>query len=229
MLLNPSNLLLLDEPTNHLDLDSKEVLLDALADYDGTLVFVSHDRYFVDRLATQVVDVGGGEALLYPGGYEDFLDWQARRAAGEIAPRPDSPPRHTPAADAPGVPAPKPPAPVARPVARAKARSRPRAAPAQAAPAVDPLAPRLRKKGTPPERQVREREARRTRARIAELERQIETGEARVKELELQMSSPGFYDDRERADRAASEHRSATEEVAHLMREWESLQELVES
>jgi len=72
MLLNPSNLLILDEPTNHLDLDSKEVLLEALADYGGTLIFVSHDRYFVDKLATRVIEVGGGEALAYPGGYEDF-------------------------------------------------------------------------------------------------------------------------------------------------------------
>ena len=62
MLLRPSNTLLLDEPTNHLDLDSKEVLLDALADYGGTLVFVSHDRYFVERLATQIVEVGDGKA-----------------------------------------------------------------------------------------------------------------------------------------------------------------------
>src|SRR3990172_3664343 len=71
MLLTSSNVLLLDEPTNHLDLDSKEVLLEALADYGGTLVFVSHDRYFVDNLATKVIEVGGGEALLYPRGYDD--------------------------------------------------------------------------------------------------------------------------------------------------------------
>ncbi len=88
MLLNPSNLLLLDEPTNHLDLDSKEVLLDALADYGGTLIFVSHDRYFVDKLATKVIEVGGGEALVYPGGYEDFLYWKKQREAGLAAPLP---------------------------------------------------------------------------------------------------------------------------------------------
>ena len=73
MLLRPSNTLLLDEPTNHLDLDSKEVLLDALVDYGGTLIFVSHDRYFVERLATKIVEVGGGDALVYPGTYKEFL------------------------------------------------------------------------------------------------------------------------------------------------------------
>jgi ATP-binding cassette subfamily F protein 3 len=73
MLLRPSNTLLLDEPTNHLDLDSKEVLLDALADYGGTLIFVSHDRYFVERLATKILEVGNGTALLYPGTYNEFL------------------------------------------------------------------------------------------------------------------------------------------------------------
>ena len=67
MLLRPSNTLLLDEPTNHLDLDSKEVLLDALVDYGGTLIFVSHDRYFVERLATKIIEVGSGTAIVYPG------------------------------------------------------------------------------------------------------------------------------------------------------------------
>jgi ATP-binding cassette subfamily F protein 3 len=79
MLLRPSNTLLLDEPTNHLDLDSKEVLLDALADYGGTLIFVSHDRYFVERLATKIVEVGDGRAVLYPGTYTEYL-WSKENA-----------------------------------------------------------------------------------------------------------------------------------------------------
>ena len=83
MLLRPSNTLVLDEPTNHLDLDSKDVLLDALEDYGGTMLFVSHDRYFVERLATKVVEVGGGRAELYPGTYAEFL-W--RKAQGVSTP-----------------------------------------------------------------------------------------------------------------------------------------------
>ncbi|MCW8893927.1 MAG: ABC-F family ATP-binding cassette domain-containing protein [Deltaproteobacteria bacterium] len=73
LLLRPANLLLLDEPTNHLDLQSKQVLLDSLKKYSGTIVFVSHDRYFVDELATRVLEVGGGKVESYIGNYEDFL------------------------------------------------------------------------------------------------------------------------------------------------------------
>lgn len=80
MLLQPSNLLLLDEPTNHLDLQAKDVLLRALMDFDGTIVFVSHDRYFIDRLATKVFAVGGGEVEVYPGNYEEFL-WSCEHRA----------------------------------------------------------------------------------------------------------------------------------------------------
>jgi ATP-binding cassette subfamily F protein 3 len=83
MLLIPSNTLLLDEPTNHLDLDSKEVLLDALVDYGGTLVFVSHDRYFVERLATRIIDVGHGQAIVYPGTYAEFL-WHKEHQEGQV-------------------------------------------------------------------------------------------------------------------------------------------------
>ena len=75
MLLRPANFLLLDEPTNHLDLRAKDVLLEALQKYNGTVVFVSHDRYFIDRLANRVFEIGGGEVRDFPGNYEDFL-WQ---------------------------------------------------------------------------------------------------------------------------------------------------------
>ena len=73
MLVRPSNFLLLDEPTNHLDLRAKDVLLEALAAYTGTVVFVSHDRYFIDKLATRVFEIAGGEVNVYPGNYEDYL------------------------------------------------------------------------------------------------------------------------------------------------------------
>lgn len=73
LLLRPANLLLLDEPTNHLDLQSKEILLDSLRKYQGTIVFVSHDRYFVDALATRVLEVGDGKVASTIGNYEDFL------------------------------------------------------------------------------------------------------------------------------------------------------------
>lgn len=81
LLLRPANLLLLDEPTNHLDLASKEVLLDALRHYAGTLVFVSHDRYFVDALATRVIEVNAGRTTSWLGNYEDFL--QAKGLQGD--------------------------------------------------------------------------------------------------------------------------------------------------
>ena len=73
LLLIPCNFLLLDEPTNHLDIDAKDVLLEALKNYDGTMLFVSHDRYFVDHLATRVLEVGKGRVVSYSGNYSDFL------------------------------------------------------------------------------------------------------------------------------------------------------------
>ncbi len=73
ILVSPANFLLLDEPTNHLDLRAKDVLLEAVNSFTGTVVFVSHDRYFIDRLATRVLEVEGGHVHVYPGNYEDYL------------------------------------------------------------------------------------------------------------------------------------------------------------
>ncbi len=82
MLLHPANFLLLDEPTNHLDLRAKDVLLEALMKYTGTVVFVSHDRYFIDKLATRVFEIGDSKVELYPGNYEDYL-WRKQGGAAQ--------------------------------------------------------------------------------------------------------------------------------------------------
>jgi ATP-binding cassette subfamily F protein 3 len=82
LLLRPTNLLLLDEPTNHLDIESVEILLRALQSYEGTIIFVSHDRYFINMLATKIAAIEEGEILVYPGIYEDFL---GNRAVSRVA------------------------------------------------------------------------------------------------------------------------------------------------
>jgi ATP-binding cassette, subfamily F, member 3 len=235
MLLTASNVLLLDEPTNHLDLESKEILLEALAAYGGTLVFVSHDRYFVDKLATRVIEVGAGEAPLYPGGYEDFLYWKRQREAGggsalPVAPQPVATAQEDdgtasvatravqPKASAPA------PAKHARPhgkkakaAAPAGSNGRPDARP-------DPMAPRLRQPDAPPGRQALENELKRTRTRLADLEQRISEKERAVKQLESRMATPGFYDDRGRAAEAAQEHQRLMWETGDLMARWEALQ-----
>ena len=73
MLLHPSNFLLLDEPTNHLDLRAKDVLLNSLQEFNGTVIFVSHDRYFIDKLATKVFEIVDGTLHVFPGNYEEFM------------------------------------------------------------------------------------------------------------------------------------------------------------
>jgi ATP-binding cassette subfamily F protein 3 len=83
MLLHPANFLLLDEPTNHLDMRAKDVLLTALSKYTGTVVFVSHDRYFIDKLATRVFEIGNGRVEVYPGNYEDFM-WRKQGGAEKL-------------------------------------------------------------------------------------------------------------------------------------------------
>src|SRR5271165_3775593 len=85
MLLHPSNFLLLDEPTNHLDMRAKDVLLESLEKYNGTVVFVSHDRYFIDKLATRIFEIGDGRVEVFPGNYEDYLWRKQRQQSGEEA------------------------------------------------------------------------------------------------------------------------------------------------
>jgi len=250
MLLKASNVLLLDEPTNHLDLDSKEILLEALAAYGGTLIFVSHDRYFVDKLASKVIEVGAGCAPLYPGGYEDFLYWKKQREAGVTTGMPVSLPRRrddeedgtasvatkAPVAATPPVPRPagpgKPAAGKGLPTPKSATRPASSGRHGASAPAgsngqprhANPLAPRLRPASSPPERQLLERELKSARSRLGELEKRVTDKEQAVKLLEAQMAAPGFYDERARAAEAAEQHQKLMWETGELMAEWEALQ-----
>jgi ATP-binding cassette subfamily F protein 3 len=216
MLLRPSNTLLLDEPTNHLDLDSKEVLLDALAAYGGTLMFVSHDRYFVERLATKIVEVGHGTAVVYPGTYTEFLwhkehphDTQAGRA-GEGAPvgthqkdvgrsTPSAPERHL-----------------------RKIRATHQERSASETPSPQPSREDRKRADAEARRHQRADQARRS--EIDRLEARIAETERSIREIEDTMTAPGFYEDRAAAQPIINRHQALMWKVGDLMHQWEELQ-----
>src|SRR5258708_21739330 len=85
ILVSPANFLLLDEPTNHLDLRAKDVLLEAINSFSGTVIFVSHDRYFIDRLATRIFEIENGVITTYPRNYEDYLRKKQELAARDAS------------------------------------------------------------------------------------------------------------------------------------------------
>jgi ATP-binding cassette subfamily F protein 3 len=221
MLLRPANTLLLDEPTNHLDLDSKDVLLDALEDFGGTLIFVSHDRYFVDKLATKVIDIGRGDAVVYPGTYEQFLWSKRQRSISDT--RNSMSDVRSPIADA----------------SRAKGSGR---APVKASgddkpsssaighrssaigPQAKPQQSFEDKKRADAEARKARKEAEGRQRRIAELEARIAVAEAAIKDLEAQMSAAGFYENHETSRPVIDRHQALMWEVGDLMNKWEALQ-----
>ena len=219
MLLRPSNTLLLDEPTNHLDLDSKDVLLEALEDYGGTLVMVSHDRYFVERLATKIIEIGHGEGVVYPGRYTEFLWHKANAERNQ-----ESGIRNQQAPGARTQASPEPRAPSSKPRLQSpesKAQSQPKAQ----SPEARAQESREDRKRAEAERRKQQRAQDALRKRIADLETRIAERETQIKELEASMASPGFYDDRDASKRVVDRHQSLMWEVGDLMSQWEALQE----
>ena len=215
MLLRPSNTLLLDEPTNHLDLDSKDVLLDALADFGGTLIFVSHDRYFVDKLATKIIEVGHRTIEMYPGTYEQFLWSRQSRLAPSPAPSKSPAVAKTSAS---------PTAKAAGASTLTAGASGPKASkPQPPVTAPPPANYEDRKKAEAADRR-RRRDADQRGRRIADLEARIGEREQAIKELEARMAAPGFYDDRNEAEAVIARHRDLMWEVGDLMGQWESVQ-----
>ncbi len=195
MLLLPTNLLLLDEPTHHLDLAGKEVLEDALEQYPGGMVVVTHDRSLMTRVATRVLEVNDGRVILYPGGYADYESARLARIAGERAEAaaPTKVPVAAPAANKPGAPG----------AARGAAPPPVRTGGGES-------------KDARRERQKRERE-------IARIEKDIETREARMKELEGPLADPELYHDAARSKSIVGEYETLRAEVESL---WQRLEDL---
>jgi len=217
--LDPGNFLLLDEPTNHLDLPTREALEDALASYGGTLVFVSHDRYFINRVANKVAAFRDGRLALYDGGYDDYLA-AARgaaptaRAAAVARATGGAKSLHTHATGAKTAPT---------PAAAGGRATIPGAAPGGGAPGSGaPDADRKALKRTEAEtRNRRNRELKGFRDRVRQIESSIEPLEVRLKAIEAAMADPETWHDGSRA-RSLGEERKAIEiELAHLYDDWD--------
>jgi ATP-binding cassette subfamily F protein 3 len=187
----PGNLLLMDEPTNHLDLASSESLAESLASYDGTLVFVSHNRSLIRRLATRIWNVEDGHVETYPGTLDEYLYSMAERRRGVAADGDGSAPRR----DTKGA--------VPQPVARPKEDDR------------------VRKRREAEARQKRNAKLGPLEKQVAQLEERISVLEAEQKVRSAELSDPTVYDDAARRNKLLADYQSAADKLEELTARWE--------
>ena len=212
LLIKPGNLLLMDEPTNHLDLESSESLAESLRSYDGTLLFVSHNRSFVRTLATKIWNVHDGTVEIYPGTLDEYLASASERG-DELAA-----------------------------VADGKAEPSRQPASAEAPPAsADAAGPSKRDRVSQRERKRREAEQRSLRnKRLKPLERKVAELEGRIAELEeaqkqrsVALADPTVYEDAARRSELLDAYRGAADELEGLNGRWEQatleLEEVLEA
>jgi ATP-binding cassette subfamily F protein 3 len=201
LLLRPSNFLVLDEPTNHLDVSAREVLEEALGDYTGTLLFISHDRTLINALATRIVEVRAGSLRTFHGNYDDYL-----RALSE--PRVSGP-------------APDPVPELAAPPAAVEA-------PTPGAPTLRPLSKRERVAAREETKQ-RTRRLGKARKRLASLEDEIRLQEEKLANLGWRLGDPELYRDGEAVREIEAQRVEIRESLDALYRDWERLAAEIES
>ena len=199
LLINPGNLLLMDEPTNHLDLDSSEALADSLTSYDGTMLFVSHNRSFVRRLATRIWNVEDGHVETYPGTLDEYMDSCRRRLAGEQAPVKDNKGSRD---NRDGKDAKKPSAPVQEPRG-------------------DREAEKARKRKEAELRANKGGGEKRLATEVEKLEREIAALESAQAERSAQLSDPEVYADKTRSQTLLDAFRDAQHKLESLQARWE--------
>ena len=199
LLAAPVNLLCMDEPTNHLDMASRDVLEDALTEYPGTVVLITHDRHLIRSVANTVIDVRGGGATVWPGDYESYLSGPAALGAA---------PNSGPAASRPG------------------GSSGP--VPLRPGSSDRGSGDRSRKQVEAQRRNEVYRETKKLRARLDEVESELGAAEARVAELTRAMADPEVYADGDRVRDLVARHNEAKDRAAALTGEWEALYMAVE-
>src|SRR5437867_1879083 len=182
MLVRPAALLCMDEPTNHLDLAAREVLEEALAGFPGTIVFISHDRYFINRLATTVVEIIRGTLTRHPGNYDDYLAAKSRGALEST--------------------------PAMKPGRLLRSERRSLGTPPTSSPARREQSQRASRKEASKGGRVTQA-VRELRTRLEEVEKQIHALEGRLRELGVALGDPALYADGARARAVTAERRRA--------------------
>ena len=199
LLLSPVNLLILDEPTNHLDIHSKDVLLQALKDFGGTVIFVSHDRGFIEQLATQVLHLEPGISRYYPGGYQFYMEQLEKLDNGESLPL----------------------------ASAAKASSATPSSGVIGSSNRTPQRPDSVSdtKLSWEEQKRQESERRKKEKEISRLENEIQELEDKKKELENKMADPSVYSNGEKAKAVQREIEEIAEKIEHATEKWMEISE----
>ena len=199
LLLSPVNLLILDEPTNHLDIHSKDVLLQALKDFGGTVIFVSHDRGFIEQLATQVLHLEPGISRYYPGGYQFYMEQLEKLDNGESLPL----------------------------TSAAKASSATPSSGVIGSSNRTPQRPDSVSdtKLSWEEQKRQEAERRKKEKEISRLENEIQELEDKKKELENKMADPSVYSNGEKAKAVQREIEEIAEKIEHATEKWMEISE----
>ena len=201
LLLSPVNLLVLDEPTNHLDIHSKDVLLKALESFGGTVVFVSHDRGFIEELATKVLHLEPGKFKYYPGNYQYYIEQVEKQSAGEnlslgLGHSPEN---------------------------SAKQKERSSSSNGDALRNVPEAASETKLSWE--EQKKRDAEKRKVEKEVSKLEAEIEELENKKSELEAKMGNPEVYSNGEKAKAVQSEINALISQIDQKTQAWEEASE----
>jgi ATP-binding cassette subfamily F protein 3 len=200
MLVRPANLMLLDEPTNHLDMSSQEILQEAMAQYEGTIIVVSHNRFFVNSFVNKVLEIRNGKATIHEGNIDDYLEWRRKMEAVQSGTGTES--------------------------AKIKAPVHTSSVPESSGAVADK---KTQRKQRALERQQLNKKLGPWKKKSDEAEREIERYESRKAELEALMADPDLYGDQERWSATSKEYGQVERHLERAYQRWEEAQQAIEA